>query len=156
MRILYPLAFVEIGALARHVFHVARIDQTRLDAVLFQHVVNRNPVHSGGFHRRCGHATTHQPFRHLVRIDRERRALADGMVIPVRRHGYVDLSGSDIDAGRIRVKYRTIRLIRILPLFGLLAADRDGSGPTGGKGPLTCLRHCISPWVGQTARPRKD
>ena len=119
MQMLDPLAFVKIGALARHVFHVPRIHQARLDAVLLQHVVHRNPVHSGGLHRCCGDATTDQPFGHLVQIAGEGLALADGMLIPVRRHGDVDLPGSNIDAGRMRLKHR---MPRSFHLTGPLAA----------------------------------
>jgi hypothetical protein len=48
-----------------------------------------------------------------MQIAGEGIALADGMVIPVCWHGYVDLSGPDIDAPGIRLKYRRRR---ILPL----------------------------------------
>src|SRR4030095_9831249 len=98
MQMLNPLAFMKIGALPRDVLHVSRIHQTRLDPVSFQHVVHRNPIHSSGLHCRRGDATIHQPFGHLVQIAGEGLALSDGMLIPVHRHGYIDLSGSDVYA----------------------------------------------------------
>jgi hypothetical protein len=105
MQMLDPLALVKIGALARHILHVPRIHQARLDAMLFQHVVNRNPVHAGGLHRRRGNATMDQPFGHLAQIAGEGVTLADGMVILIRRYGDIDLPGSNIDAGRMRLKH---------------------------------------------------
>jgi hypothetical protein len=117
MQLLDPLAFMKIGALSRHVFHVPRIHQTWLDSVLLQHVVHRNPIHSGGLHGCCGDATTDQPFGHLMQISSEGLALANRMGIPVRRHGHEDLSGSDVDARRIRLKHRPIRLHRLLRLL---------------------------------------
>jgi hypothetical protein len=104
MPLLDPLTLVKVGSFTRHVLHIPRIHQTRLYAVPLHRLIHRNPVHSGGFHRHCRHSTAHQPFGHLVQIAGERPASTDRMVIAIRRHGYVDLSGSDIDAGRIRLK----------------------------------------------------
>jgi hypothetical protein len=53
----------------------------------------------------------HQPFGHLVQIGGEGLALADRMVVPIRRYGHEDFPGSDIDASRIRLKHRTIRAV---------------------------------------------
>ena len=91
--------FMEIGAFARHVFHIPRIRQTRLDSVPLHRVINRNPIRPGGLHGCPSDAATHQPRGHLVEIPGKGPARADGMVIPVRWHGHEDLSGSDIDAG---------------------------------------------------------
>src|ERR1039457_6698197 len=42
-----------------HVFHPTGVHQTRFHPVLFQHIVGRNPVPPGGFHRHRGDPTTH-------------------------------------------------------------------------------------------------
>ena len=111
MQLLDPLAFMKISALARHVLHIPRVHQTRFNSVLLQHVVHRNPIHASRLHRCRGDATTDQPFGHLVQIAGERFALADRMLIPLRRHGHKDLSGSDVDASGVRLKDRAIRLL---------------------------------------------
>ena len=67
MQKLQPLAFVPVGAPPRHIFHAPGVHQTRLHPVLLQHIVERNPVHPGGFHRHRGDATTHQPLGHSSR-----------------------------------------------------------------------------------------
>jgi hypothetical protein len=41
----------------------------------------------------------------LAQIAGEGVTLADGMVIPIRRYGDIDLPGSNIDAGRMRLKH---------------------------------------------------
>jgi hypothetical protein len=46
----------------------------------------------------------------MVQIAREGLALADGMLIPIRRYCDIDLPRSDINASRIRLKRRTARL----------------------------------------------
>src|SRR5712691_11095642 len=106
VQMLDPLALVEIGAFARHVFHVPRIYQTRLDAMPLHSLIHWHPIHPGGLHRHRGDSTTHQPFRHLVQITGESPAPADGMWVPVWRHSYVDLPGPDVDSTRIRLKRR--------------------------------------------------
>ena len=78
MQMLNPLALVKVGAPARHILHVPRIYQARLDAVLLKHVVHRNPVNSSRFHRRRSDATTDQPVSHLVQIAGKGLALPDG------------------------------------------------------------------------------
>src|SRR6266542_1611886 len=52
-----------------------------------------------------------------MQISGERFALANRMLIPVRRHGHEDLSGSDVDAGCVGLKYRAILLPRPIRLF---------------------------------------
>src|SRR5450432_1922432 len=102
MQMLNPLALVKVGTFAGYILHVARIDQARPYAVLFQYVVHRNPVDASGLHRGRSDAATHQPFSHLAQIAGEGLALANRMVIPVRRYDNINLPSSNIDARGIR------------------------------------------------------
>ena len=117
MQMLDPLALVKVGAFAGHILHVAWIDQTGPDAVLFQHVVHRNSVDASGFHRRRGDAAMDQPFGHLVKIAGEGLALANRMVIPVRRYGNINLPSSNIDARSTRFKQRRLDLLALTAPF---------------------------------------
>src|ERR1035438_3694399 len=104
MQKLQPLAFVPVRAPARHVFHPTSIHQTGFHTMLFQHFVWRNPVHSRALHRHRRNAATHQPPRHCLQVFGKRRKHSNWIFIPVRRHGYKDLPGTDIDAARIRLQ----------------------------------------------------
>jgi hypothetical protein len=73
------------------------------------------------------------------------------MIIPVRRHRHVDLSSPYIDAGRIRLQHR---MRCFLPLIGTLAPSYLRFRSAGRSRRLTWLRHCDSPLLGQTAKPR--
>ena len=57
-----PLAVGDIGLPARHILEMARIDEEHLEAAGLQDLVDRNPVHPGGFHGHTGHATGRQPI----------------------------------------------------------------------------------------------
>jgi hypothetical protein len=48
-----PLAFLHVGLPPRHVFGVLRVDQHHLDAMLFENVVQRDPIHARRLHRHC-------------------------------------------------------------------------------------------------------
>ena len=48
---LQPLAIDHVGLSPRHMAQLPRIDQDRLDAPFFQQLIERNPVHTGRFHR---------------------------------------------------------------------------------------------------------
>src|ERR1019366_2073452 len=108
MQKLNPLAFMPIGPPPRHIFHVPRIYQTRRDSVLFQYIVERNPIDSGGFHGHRSDATTHQPSGHLLQIRSERWENADRILIPVRRYGDEDFPCTDVDTGGIRLQKGTV------------------------------------------------
>jgi hypothetical protein len=154
MQILDPLALMKIRALTRHVLHIPRIHQTRLDAVLLQHVVDGNPINPSGLHRRRGDATAHQPFGHLVQIAGEGFALSHRMLVPSRRYGHEDLPGPDVDAGRIRLKHR---IPRILPLVGTLALGYLRSRFASGNRLLSWLRLHVRSFVranGQAAHKK--
>ena len=53
MKELNPLTLVPVGAAARHVFHVPRIDEAGPETSLLEHLVHRNPIDASRFHR-CG------------------------------------------------------------------------------------------------------
>jgi hypothetical protein len=83
-----------------------------------------------------------QPFDPWAQIAGEGVALADGMLIPIRRYGDIDLPGSPIAAGRMRRKHRRLGLA---PLMGPLAVGPLWSGLAG--------RRCLRLWRGQRPLP---
>ena len=106
MQKLNPLAFVPVCAPPRNVFHATGVHQARLDPVLLQHIVGRNPVHPRALHGYRRDATTHQPPGHRLQVFGERRKHPHRILVPVRRHGYKDLPRTDIDPASIWLQKR--------------------------------------------------
>src|ERR1035437_4978315 len=136
MQKLDPLAFVPVRAPPRYVFHATGVHQARLDPVLLQHIVGRNPVHPRALHGYRRDATTHQPPGHRLQIFGERRKHPHRILVPVRRHGYKDLPRTDIDPACIRVAAQAYNnivgralFLNLLPLLlvflALLAVERN-------------------------------
>ena len=64
-----PLAFLHIGLSPRHIFRVPRVHQYHPDAMLFENVVQRDPIHARCPPAPSGHRIDPaglQPFRHFV------------------------------------------------------------------------------------------
>ena len=108
MEKLYPLAFVPVRAPPQHVFHVTGIHQTWLDPVLFQHIVDRNPVHPRALHGDRRDATTHQPPGHRLQVFGERRTHPHRVLVPIRRYRYKDLPRANIHPAGIGLQKRAV------------------------------------------------
>ena len=67
-----PLAVGHVALPSRDVLDVARVDEQDLEAAGFEDLVDRDPVHPGGFHRDAGHPTGDQPVREAQQIAGER------------------------------------------------------------------------------------
>src|ERR1017187_5544739 len=96
-----------VGPSPRDVLHVPRVYQTGTDSMPLQHVVERNPVDSGGLHSHRRNAATHQPSGHLLQILRKRWEDPHRILVPVRWHGDKNLSRADVDARRARLQNGT-------------------------------------------------
>jgi hypothetical protein len=82
------LAFLYVGLSAGHIFSVARVYEYHPDAVLFENVVQRDPIHARCLHRHRIDPAGLQPFRHLVQGRRPATELPHRIPIPIRRHGH--------------------------------------------------------------------
>ncbi len=60
------------------------MDQLHIETVLFQYVVDRNPVHSGGLHGHRLDATFLEPSRLPVQVLRKTAKVTHGLRIAVR------------------------------------------------------------------------
>jgi hypothetical protein len=129
---LNPLTLMKIGALFRHVLHVPRIHQTRFDAMLLQDVVHRNPIHTVDSIAAVVTPQRTSPVRHLMQIFSECLALPHRVGVSIRRYCHEDLSGSDVDASRIRLKQR---VLHGLSSTGSFAVGHLGPGLTGTGSP---------------------
>jgi hypothetical protein len=86
--LLQPLAVQHIGLAPRDVLHMTRIDQKNREAARLQQLVQRDPVHAGGFHGDGVDAAGLEPIGDGVQVDREARKLAHRFIVAIRRHGH--------------------------------------------------------------------
>jgi hypothetical protein len=78
------------------------------------------------------------------------------MVIPLRRYRHEDLSGSNVDASGIWLKYRAIRLPRPVRLLVPLTFGGYGASTAANLLLPRFLGHGNSFRSGQPAKPRKE
>src|ERR1017187_10016713 len=92
-----PLAFLYVALPSGKVPGVPRIHQPHIEAVLFQYVVYRNPVHARGLHHHRLDPALFQPFRQTVQIRCEAFKNAHRLGCAIRPHRDVMLAASDVD-----------------------------------------------------------
>ena len=102
MQLLQPLAVHDIGLSAGDILHVPSVHEHDRKAPSLENLVERNPVHAGGFHGHGGHAC-HQPVRQAMEIRREGLKGTHGRRIPVGGDGNIVCIGAAIDAGGVGV-----------------------------------------------------
>ena len=90
-----------VGAPSWNIFHMACIGQTRLNSLCLQNVIEWNPIYACGFHRHGSDPTGLQPLRHRLQILRERLEYSHRRLVTIRRHGYIDLPRSNVNAASI-------------------------------------------------------
>ncbi len=105
VEVLQPLAIHHVGLAAGHVLHVAGVDQADLDLYLFKHLGQRDPINTRRFHRDGLDPEGLQPGDERVQILGKGGEAAHRIGREGRRHGGVDLSGSDVGAGSMGVDY---------------------------------------------------
>ena len=81
-----------------------RVDHVRLQAVLFQYLVKRHPVHSRRLHRHRLDAAGFQPYSHAVQVRSETAELLHGLWVASRWDGYIMFRIPNIDSGRIFIQ----------------------------------------------------
>src|SRR5215472_12295642 len=92
-----PLTFMPVGASARYVLHMSCIHHTSSDSMGLQDLVNRNPVDAGTLHSHRGDATSCQPVGQCVQIGSKGLEDSYRLLVSVRWHSYVHLTGSNIN-----------------------------------------------------------
>ncbi len=110
-----PLAFLHVGLSAGHILGVLRVHQHHPDAMLFQNVVQRDPVHAGGLHRHSIDPARLQPFRHLVQGCRPAAKFPHRIRIPIRRHGHKVALITHVDPSGVGVNDRQTGIARRHP-----------------------------------------
>jgi hypothetical protein len=80
---------------------VAGIDQHHLQAVLFEDLVDRDPIDSGRFHRHGLNPTSHQPLGQPLQIGGEGAELAHRLGVAVGRDCDEMALLSTVDTGRV-------------------------------------------------------
>ena len=82
-----PLAIRDVTFPARDILHVAGIHEEDGEATCVEDLVERDPVHPGGFHRDTGHAAGRQPVGQAMEITGERRERSDRRGVTIGRDG---------------------------------------------------------------------
>jgi hypothetical protein len=119
---------VVIGLAAWHIPGVLCVDQHNLNAMLFQNVVQRDPVHARRLYGYCVDPAGPQPFRHLVQGSRPATEFPYRIFITIRRHRHkmtlitnVNTSGVGMNDRQSRIARRCARFIR--PAFNRSKVD---------------------------------
>jgi hypothetical protein len=99
--VLSPLGVVPIAFAPRDGLDVARIDQIRRDARLFEQLIDRNPKDPGRLHRHRINATGTEPGDQGVQIGREGLKDADTLGIAIWGHGNDDFFAANIQTSGI-------------------------------------------------------
>lgn len=80
---------------------MACVDQQHAEPTGVEQLVQRDPVHAGGFHGHCVHAASGEPIGELMQVGGEAFELAHWFIVPIRWHRDVVRGAADIDAGGI-------------------------------------------------------
>ena len=103
MQLLQPLVVHDIGLPTGDILHVPSVYEHHIDTSGLEDLVERDPVHTGGFHGRTGHAAHRQPVRQAMEIGREGPERTHGCRVPAGGDGDVVGVGAAIDARGVGV-----------------------------------------------------
>jgi hypothetical protein len=106
MQILNPLTVRDIALATRYILHVLRIHKKYLEASRLEDLIERNPVHSGGFHRYRSNTAELQPVGQFVQVSCEGAERSHRLLGTLRRNGDEDLFSTDVDPSRVRMHHR--------------------------------------------------
>jgi hypothetical protein len=98
---LQPLAVLDVGLAAGHVFDVPGVDQAHLQAARLEDLKQRHPVDAGRLHRDGRDLAGDEPVGQRVQVRGEGAERAHRLRVAVRRHGHAMQRGAQIDAGGI-------------------------------------------------------
>ncbi len=159
MQVLQPLAIGYVGFSAGHVLYMMCIDQTHLEAALFQDLEKRYPEHSRGLHRHGFDPATLQPVCQPMQVLGKSLEGTHGLWIAINRNRHIDAGCTDVDSGGVLPldglgMYR--RHLR-LALFGHTHDSKEGidrqerpgcaargtllNGIAGTASPMACARN---------------
>jgi hypothetical protein len=96
--VLNPLTVGNIGLPAGHVLDVMGVDQPHVNLSLLQNLKQRNPVHTGRFHRYSSDLALLKPVRQPLQIDGERWEAPNRLSITVSGNRDENLCRAYIDA----------------------------------------------------------
>ena len=101
VQVLKPLALMPVRSTPGDVFHVSRIHQTRAHTAIFEHLIERDPIHTRRFHRHRGDTACREPVGQTLQICRECFEYPNWFSIPIWWNCDVHLSRTHIYAGCI-------------------------------------------------------
>src|SRR5437773_4152874 len=146
MQLPQPLTLLYVALPSRQILRSPGIYQINLEPFLFQHIVNWNPVHSGGLHGYGFYPAGFQPSRHAMQILRPASELSYRLLILVRWYRHKVTLVPDIDTGCVRMHDRQFRRFGVelpLQLLALLTVQALALQPLESR--FLSLRHGILP-----------
>ena len=102
MQELQPLAVADVCAPPRDILNVTSVDQVHLKPAFLENLKQRDPVHTGGFHRHGLHPALLEPVGQCVQILCEGGKASHVLGGSIRGNGDIDLGSANIDARRIQ------------------------------------------------------
>src|SRR3954454_15418252 len=110
-----PLALLHVGLPPRHIFSVLCVDQHHLNPMLFENVVESDPIHARRLHRHCVDSACLQPIRHLIQCRRPATKFPHRILIPIRRHRRKMTLITNVDSAGVDMNDRQFRIARCYP-----------------------------------------
>ena len=131
MELLEPLGVAHVGLLAGHAFDMAGIDQTHLDAGLFEQVIAVDPVVAGTLHGHGRHTAGQQPVAQFDQATGEACEGAHMLRASVGWDCHDDLRRSNVYAARVGIGFcvdlvlglaGAVAIVPVAARFGCLGA----------------------------------
>src|SRR5271157_2748614 len=119
MKVLNPLAILNIGLSAGHVLDVMGVDQPHIDLALLQYLEQWDPVHSGRLHRHGSNLALLKPVCESLQSDGKRW----------ERPNWLFVAPTSIPAALGSITGRMPTLFRFLGTTYSLSAPRRRPGP---------------------------
>ena len=103
VELLQPLGVIPIRLASRHGLDMLRIHQIGPNAVLFEQLINRDPVHPSRFHRDGIYATLQQPGHQGMKIGRKGPKHPHRLRVTIGGHRHNNLLAADIETSCVRM-----------------------------------------------------
>ena len=103
MKLLDPLAILNIRFTTGDIFEMMSIDEFDIKAAVIKDFKDGYPVDAGGFHGDGGDAAGREPIGELMEVGGKGGEGTDGLVITVRGNTDPDFGGTDIETGGVKV-----------------------------------------------------
>ena len=132
MQLLKPLGIVDVGLATGDRLGITCVDEHHFHSPSLKNLERRDPIHGGGFHRRCRNPQPFEPIGQAMEVVGEGRERAYRLRIPLFGHRHHVEPRTDIDPGGPRMNHRPLSLLILRTCHHSLSmlcygpAGRDG------------------------------